>query len=97
MCEYVQLNKCSISGEVCPFMYYCNKLRIWKPLKSMPEKCNIKENFEIPKGYCKVRFERKGYLYVDINNQTFAIKNPFDDVPKYVKATKTKNGWRLRK
>lgn len=97
MCEYVEKNQCAISGETCPFMYWCLKRQMFRPLKSMPEDCNVKVSFEIPTGYSRVREERKGYLYVDIDSSTHKIKNPFDDVPMYVKVTKTKNGWRLKK
>lgn len=98
MCNYVQNNQCRITKNNCPYMYYCNKAKSWIPLKNMPTNCKVKENFEIPKGYYKVRMERKGYLYIDIDNQTFKILNPFDEVPLYVKATKLKNGnWRLKK
>lgn len=98
MCEYVKQNKCSITNEVCPWMYYCSRHQTWKVSKNMPKECNVKANFEVPKGYYRVREERKGYLYVDIDGCTYKIKNPFDGVPLYVKATKLKSGeWRLRK
>ena len=97
LCEYTDKNMCKISGEICPFMYFCTKRQIYKPLNSMPKSCHVKINVEVPDGYYRVREERKGYLYVDINEITYKILNPFDSVPKYVKATKTKNGWRLKK
>ena len=98
MCNYIRQNQCSITKQQCPYMYFCNRAHNWIPLKSMPAKCKVVEQQEIPKGYYKVRMERKGYLYVDIDNQTYRIPNPFDDVPLYVKATKLKNGtWKLRK
>lgn len=98
MCEYAKENKCIVTNEVCPWMYWCNKRQIYKPSRHMPQNCNIKARVEVPKGYYKVRMERKGYLYVDIDNCTYKIKNPFDDIPLYVKATKLKSGeWRLRK
>lgn len=98
MCEYTKGNQCSITNEVCPWMYWCDRRQIYKPSRYMPENCNIKLKAEVPKGYYRVRMERKGYLYVDIDNCTYKIKNPFDDVPLYVKATKLKSGeWRLRK
>lgn len=97
MCEYVVLNKCSLTNNICPFMYFCDKKNIWKPSANMPTNCGVKARAEAPKGYYRVREERKGYLYVDIDNQTYKIKNPFDDIPRYVKAFKTKDGWRLKK
>lgn len=64
----------------------------------MPQNCKIKEDLKIPKGYYKVRMERKGFLYIDIKGQTYKILNPFEETPLYVKAFKLKNGeWRLKK
>lgn len=58
----------------------------------------MKEKIETPKGYCKVRMERKGYLYIDIKGHTYKIQNPFEEVPLYVKVIKLKNGdWKLKK
>lgn len=98
MCKYVRENKCSITEDNCPFMYFCTKINNWKPLNSMPENCMVKERFEVPKGYYKVRMERKGFLYIDIDNQTIKVPNPFEEIPLYVKAYKLRNGqWRLKK
>lgn len=58
----------------------------------MPTNCKVKMAKEAPKGYYKVREERKGYLYVDINDMTVKILNPFDEVPTYVKISKSKSG-----
>lgn len=97
MCKYLKINKCLINNSSCPYVYFCRKLGIWKESKNMPNKCKIKENFEIPDGYYLVRMERKGYLYVDILDQTYKILNPFDHIPKYVKAKKNRKGeWRIR-
>ena len=79
-------------------MYFCYKSNSWKPSKTMPLDCKIKQTAAIPKGYYYVRMERKGYLYIDIDGITYKILNPFDEIPLYVKATKLKNGrWRLKK
>lgn len=98
MCEYVENNNCRITQKCCPYMYFCYKSNSWKPSKAMPVDCKIKKMAKIPEGYCYVRMERKGYLYVDIDGYTYKILNPFTEVPLYVKATKLKNGkWRLKK
>ena len=100
MCEYVNLNKCCLTNDICPYMYLCNRTRIYKPSKYMPENCKVKNraNEPIPDGYYRVRQYRNGYLYVDIDGQTYKIKNPFDDIPRYVKVRRLKNGeWRLKK
>ena len=97
MCSYVRENQCIITSQICPYVYYCDKIRTYKPASTMPQECKVKQAIEIPVGYCRVRDERKGWLYIDINNETIKIKNPFDDIPLYVKVSKTKSGIKLRK
>lgn len=100
MCNYVNIEdgKCKITKDICPYLYFCNKIKSYKPNASMPSNCKIKQNFEVPNGYYKVCFERKGKLYVSIDGHIEIIPNPFDTVPLYVKATKLKTGkWRLKK
>ena len=97
MCSYTRENKCAITTEVCPYVYYCDKIQAFKPSPSMPKDCKIKRVAEIPKGYCRVRGERKGWLYIDVKEETIKVKNPFDCVPLYVKVVKTKTGIKLYK
>ena len=97
MCQYIKENKCSITKENCPFMYYCNKANAWRPMNSMPQKCKIQDYVDLPKGWSKVRMQRKGCLYIDIKGQTIKIQNPFDYTPTMVKISKLKNGeWKIR-
>ena len=64
----------------------------------MPINCKVKENAEAPEGYYKVCFEKRGNLYIDINGHIEIVKNPFDNVPLYVKVIKLKNGkFKLKK
>lgn len=99
MCEKLKVNMCLITNDRCPYTYYCNNEGQWKPSKSMPINCKIKRfsQTEAPEGFYCVREERKGYLYVDIGDTTYKLKNPFDYIPAYVKITKTKNGYKIRK
>lgn len=97
MCEYTNNEKCKITGEICPYMYFCEKRQIWKASRYMPNDCTVKINNKVPKGYTAVIQERNGYLYVCVNGQTIKLKNPFDTVPLYVKVYKQKNGqYRLK-
>lgn len=97
MCEYIKNNNyCSINNQICPYMYFCNIKQIWKPLKTMPTNCKMKQKIEVPKGFVLVRDERKGYLYLDVDKQTIMLRNPFDYVPQFVKLTKTKDGWKIK-
>ena len=100
MCNYVDLSKgkCKISLENCPYLYFCNKKMAYKESKAMPEDCPIKKRHEMPKGYNKVVFERHGDLYIEVDNYTVIIKNPFNYVPEYVKLSKNKQGkWYIKK
>lgn len=101
MCKYLDLAKeghCNANGEKCPYVYFCTKRNVWKPLSSMPDVCKIAENFEIPNGYYEVCFQKRGNLYVNIDGHIKIIPNPFEDVPKYVKAYQLKSGkWRVKK
>ena len=93
MCKYIiKGNQCSISKENCPYMFFCNKDLVWKPNNYMPNRCKMMDKVEVPEGYCRVREERKGYLYVDINGNTYKVLNPFDAIPLFVKAKITKTG-----
>lgn len=92
MCQFVKVNKCSITNSNCPFMYFCNKVNDWRPMNSMPKKCKVQEQALAPKGWYKVRMERRGFLYIDIEGQTRKFPNPFDEIPLYVKIIKQKNG-----
>lgn len=94
MCKYANMDKgmCDINNDICPFLYFCNKTKKYKQNKFMPKDCKIKEKAEIPIGYYKVCFERRGNLYISIDEHIEIIENPFDDIPTYVKVTKLKNG-----
>lgn len=97
MCEYVKENQCLIKKQVCPYMYYCEKIQAYKESPSAPKQCKVKQNYETPKGACSVRGERKGYLYVDLGEETIKIKNPYDTVPLYVRLRLTPSGYKIRK
>lgn len=98
MCDLVvNGNQCSATNEICPYMYYCNTYRTWKPSKNMPDKCNVRRKAKAPEGFSPVRMVRKGKLYIDIDDQTYIFDNPFDYIPDYVKVYKTKTGWKIRR
>ena len=97
MCNQIETNNmCKITKKICPYMYFCSKTNSWKPQEKMPEKCKIlesqetktKSNTSAPKGYYTVKFERKGFLYVEIKGFLYKFKNIFDKVPSSVKVTK---------
>lgn len=98
MCEYTNENKCKITSEVCPYMYFCDRFKTWRASKYMPKECPVEARYQAPKGYNRVIQERNGYLYIAVDDKTIRLQNPFDNVPLYVKVYKQKNGqWKLRK
>lgn len=97
MCEYVTESKCKITNDCCPYVYYCTKINGWRAMDSMRDDCRIKQRFLTPKGSHFVRMVRGKYLYVDIDNHTEKIPNPFDgETPLYVNVTKTKAGYKIK-
>ena len=58
----------------------------------MPDDCKVKRDAAAPKGYKRVREERKGWLYIDLGEQTIRVKNPFDHTPLYVRVKQLKSG-----
>lgn len=99
MCEYVNIKegKCNITKDICPYLYFCNKEKRYKVNSSMPSNCKIKQNAEIPNGYYKVCFQRKGNLYISVDKKIEIIKNPYDFMPTFVKMTKLKSGaWKIK-
>ena len=93
MCDQANLQegKCRVNGDVCPYLYYCNKIQAYKESSFMPN------DKEIPKGMYKVRFERSGSLYVSVDGQIVIVDNPTDHTPMYVKMTKLKSGkWKIK-
>ena len=95
MCDYVGGNKCNITNDVCPFIYWCNKVNDWRPLSSMPNRCKRIDSLEAPEGFYKVRQSRKQWLYVDIENETIMIKNPYDEVPALVKVEQNSDTYKI--
>lgn len=97
MCEFAIENKCKIDQNICPWMYWCDKLQIWRPNKYMPKNCNVKNNVKSTKGKYKVRDYRKNFLYVDIGDITYKLLNPFDFIPDYVDVEKRNGVYKVKK
>lgn len=99
MCKYVSLSDgvCKVNNQKCPFVYFCNKIQCYKPLRSMPEECKMTQQKEAPKGFHKVRFERRHKLYIEIEGNIVVLENPYEYIPSYVKTTKTRAGeWKIK-
>ena len=78
---------CSLNKKVCLYSKFCIKANKHIPNDGM-ENCFMalaEEKKDIPSGAYYVRFVRKGYLYVEINdNQVIKIKDTLGNVTNYV-------------
>ena len=101
MCEYSFENKCKLTNGTCPYVYFCNKTMTWKESNSMPLECKVKaQNVQKQNGKYLVAFEKRGYLYINIDGNIEVIKSPYKtgEAPNYVKAQKNKQGkWFIKK
>ncbi len=81
---YTSFCTCKITGELCPFVRKFPCIQQWKPLDSM-ERCLIrKENERTNMENNKVRFEKKGKLFVEVDDFVIEINNPYDYCPDCV-------------
>lgn len=97
-CKFRNETVCGISGEQCPWVYYCDAVGAWKESPKAPKICKIAEANDVPNGAYRVAFERHGYLYVDMGGYAIKVKNTYDNIPLFVNITKTKSGeYRLKK
>lgn len=97
MCRYKDLSngKCGISGEICPYLYFCSKIQQYKESQRMPKICKVMERYEAPKGAYKVAYEKRGALYVEVNDTIVIVDNPYDYTPSYVKMNVKEGDWKV--
>ena len=97
-CKYrYEGNQCKAMNSECPFVYYCGRIQAYKELERAKFGCKYMNEVEIPEGYKKVEYERHGYLYVDMGDEVIKIPNPFEDIPQFVKVSKTKTGYKVKR
>lgn len=96
-CIYREKNNCEVTKNICPWVMWCSKINNYKERAGVDKYCKYKNMSNIPDGYSKVAFEKKGFLYIDVENETIKIKNPYDYTPLYVKLFKSKGEWKIRK
>lgn len=99
-CTYRNNNMCSIVDGVCPWVFYCGKIGGYKERDGIEKYCKYKKQEpikNIPNGCYPVIFEKKGFLYIELNNQTIKLQNPFDYIPQYVKLYQSKGNWKIKK
>lgn len=90
-------NKCRVNNNFCPFVYYCGRIKAYKELDRARKGCKYMTEVKVPDGYKKVEHERRGYLYINMGEEVVKVLNPFDYVPQFVKISKTKNGYKIKK
>ena len=75
---------CNKSNEICPFTRRCSTRMAHVPLASM-NNCQLRKEEEmIPTNTNKVRFEKRGKLFIEVNDHVIELKNPYDYIPDYV-------------
>lgn len=102
MCEFQYYKKeekyypklyCNINDNRCPYSKRCNIEEKWLPLPSQ-KNCGVREmelKRNIPNDAYAVRFEKGGFLYVDVENHTMKFKNTIGKIPNgyvYIKEDK---------
>lgn len=99
LCEYCKIGEyegfcyCNKTNNLCPFVRRCVTEHRWKPLDSMDKCKERKDEVIVPKGMNRVRFELYGELYVEVGDFVYAIKNPYDYTPDFVKIVKVNGVW----
>lgn len=81
--EYKAYCTCKLTNNICVFTRRCSREMQWLPLDSM-QKCKLRS--DIVKG--NIRFIKNGYLFVDVDDRTVKIKNPYDYEPTNVNIVK---------
>ena len=89
---YMDFCRCTKQdGEpICPQVYRCTKLQIWKQLDGMLN-CPMRQN------QGNVKMARHGYLYVQVGDQLIKVENPYDYIPDNVHLRKYKGTYKVVK
>lgn len=98
MCEYVvNQNICKITGNNCPWMYWCDKTHGWRPNNSMPIQCKQAKNYipKVGRNQGVVVASNKKTINVDIKGKIYSFRNPYEEVPKVVNVKKVNGEWIL--
>lgn len=82
---------CKLTGQFCPLIRYCGDLGKFISVEKHKEICryyiDAEDTEEQKNGTNKVRFEKDGFLFIELNDkdrQVRKFKNPYRYVPKYV-------------
>lgn len=97
MCPYSEYREdnrilyCTKINDVCAYSYFCNKIGKCKNTDRYII-CPELNKREVSIGMNLVRFERKGFLYIEVGDQVIVMPNPYDYVPTEVKIYKDRDG-----
>ena len=87
---------CNKSNEICPFTRRCSTRMAHVPLASM-NNCQLRKEEEmIPTNTNKVRFEKRGKLFIEVENFVIELDNPYDYIPQYVELIKQKGEYFIK-
>lgn len=84
--EYAKPCICK-QGNICAYMRRCTDKMKWIPLDGM-DKCKLRSDNQ----HGNVRMVYEGYLYIDVDDTTIKIKNPYNYEPTNVDLIKDENG-----
>ena len=93
---------CSLNDEICPIVKFCHKPeeKRWVSTDNYKNLCknSRKEEVEILKqGNNKIRFEKKGLLYIEADDMVITTPNPFgENIPKYTNVVKIKGDYYVK-
>lgn len=99
MCEYCEKGSyygvctCTKSQDMCPFMRRCSMEHEWLSLNGM-NTCTLRKperSIELKENEYRVRFEKDGDLYIEIEDYVIQKKNPFDYIPEKVEMVRIDN------
>lgn len=105
MCDYAYYDSketfrqkiyCKQNGKICLYSKYCVKVGKFIPNDGM-ENCfmALNENKKIPSGARRVRFIKKGFLYIEMDNGVIKVKSDTINEADYVYVRKTNGEYEI--
>ena len=92
--DYASLCTCKINDDICPYTRRCSIDMCYKP--NHMENCLLrKEGYKLKPNEYKVKFCIHDNLFVDIDDMTIEIANPYDYVPETVTLYNGENGYQF--
>ena len=105
MCDYAYYDSketfrqkiyCKHNGKICLYSKYCVKVGKFIPNDGM-ENCfmALEENKKVPNGARRVRFIKKGFLYIEMDNGVIKVKSDTINEADYVYVRKTNGEYEI--